>query len=502
MDPYNKNTPKMKEGIKKIIKIKKGLRLILDEDEKKDVLPHIKPMSKPIIITDKSVTKTQDRIHSSTGDVFSESKAFDVLQIEKKTTTKREGKKEMIPSEKKVYTKDNVLFNLDKIVNKNFDSLHTELQSLPTESGKITMYNICYTIRYDGMKPYLMYYLFKYPKSTSDSSDLMIFPFKSYKKGSGTTASKTLKAQSMELNRSLFSSKHREKIIKEPLGYLYKKDERSVFVFYLFNFDREIFEPSFAPRKQQFWWCMIDELVNYKKVLNFPVSSTVSKLLLEHTELCKLYYIDQKEESDVGSELIETPSVGYHGTYYDLLPLIVSFGLRPSTLYPMMGPYYYFGTFRKAVRYAGWTSTYKPRKIGDKFIADENGLYEKGGIVRFALFLGKTKAFLNLPYDDDDRSERYYNRIKLNPGDKSYEDLTLKLHDHNGKWSKDYDSAYVGRSRLANGGLFMKNSEFITRDFEQQNILTYHELDKETLVYDRRRRKVKWDPNYNNYQIK
>ena len=168
----------------------------------------------------------------------------------------------------------------------------------------------------------------------------------------------------------------------------------------------------------------------------------------------------------------------------------------------MMGPYYYFGTFRKAVRYAGWTSTYKPRKMGDKFIADENGLYEKGGIVRFALFLGKTKAFLNLPYDDDDYSERYYNRIRLNPTNKSYEDLKLKLHDHDGKWAKNYDSAYVGRTRLANGGLLMKNQEFITRSFEQQNILTYHELDKQTLVYDKRQQKFKWDPNYNKYQIK
>ena len=129
----------------------------------------------------------------------SQTKSFDVLQIEKKTSSKREGTKEMISIEHKIYTKDNVLFNLDTILTKDFGSLQSEIGSLPSERGKITMYNVCYTIYRDAMKPFLMYYLFKYPKSSSESSDLMIFPFKSYKKSSGV-ASKTLKTQSMTRN--------------------------------------------------------------------------------------------------------------------------------------------------------------------------------------------------------------------------------------------------------------------------------------------------------------
>lgn len=507
MDPFSKNTPLMKESVKKIGKLKKKPRLIIDDGD--DGVDGVDDGTKKDAITEAvKATTIPDR---DTHGVFSEAKAFDVLDIRKKTTTKREAEKEAISKEKITYNNTNTVFNLDTVLNKDFDKLQSTLDKLPRDSPKISIYNVCYTIYYDAKIPYLLYYLFKYPKSDSSSSDLMIFPFKSYKAGTG----KNIKTQSLELVDSLFSRTNRENINKDDIGYIYNKERKSIFVFYLFNSSKELFEPKFMNRKQQFWWCLVDELVNYKKILNFPVSSIVSNLLLENPSLIQLYY-KNKVLSDDGSgdgsgigrsdgekiELLETPSVGYHGSYYDLIPLIVSFGLRPSTLYPMMGPYYYFGTFRKAVRYAGWTSTYKPRKIGDNFIADDNGLYNKGGIVRFALFLGKMKAFLNLPRDVDDLSDRYYNRIKLNPRDKKYEDMTLKLHDHDGKWAETYDSAYIGRARLTNGGLFMKNPEFIVRDFSQQNILTYHELDKDTLVYDKRRNKLKWDPNFNNYHIK
>lgn len=474
MDPFSKNTKKLKENVKKIKKLKKGTRIIIDDD-----------------VADKVEIATSKPTINAGDDIFSETKAFDILDITTPQDTKQEEEQEEIK-----YTSENVMFNIKSALENNFDKLQENIDSIVTPTTKILYYNVCYTIRYDAKIPYLMYYLFKYPKSEvqTTSSDMFIFPFKSYKVDG---RSKTLLEQSISLNQSLFSRSQRQQINKVPDGYIFNSEKKSVYMFYEFNFNKDLFEPSYLNRKQQFWWCLIDELVNYKKVLNFPVSNNVYDLLIDNEDLIRLYHTKNKQ-----IKILETPSVGYHGTYYELLPLIISFGLRPSSLYPMMGPYYYFGTFRKAVRYAGWTSTYKPRKIGDKFIADKNGLYERGGIVRFALFLGKMKVFLNLPYDDKDYSDRYLNRIKENPQDKKYEDLTLKLHDHNGKWTENHDSAYVGRVRLGNGGLFMKNPEFITQKFNQQYTLSYHELDKDTLVYDARRKNVKWDPNFENYHIK
>ena len=79
--------------------------------------------------------------------------------------------------------------------------------------------------------------------------------------------------------------------------------------------------------------------------------------------------------------------------------LILTQGLRKSTLYAMMGPYYYFGTFRKSVRYAGWTSTYQMREIDGNPISDAEGRYNRGTIIRFAVFVGEMTALLNHSYE-------------------------------------------------------------------------------------------------------
>jgi hypothetical protein len=239
-------------------------------------------------------------------------------------------------------------------------------------------------------------------------------------------------------------------------------------------------------RENQFWWVLIDEIVNLQKLLNFPIHKHVVDLFLNHKSL--LFLTNEK------NEIIETPSVGYHGTYYGLVSLIKNYGLRRSTLNSMVGPYYYFGTFRKAVRYAGWTSTYKPREIDGKNIANEEGLYEKGGIIRFSVFLGNMKALLNHPNDKNDFSELVEKRIRENPRSRRYEMNTLKMHDHNGEWAKNYDSIYIGRALLANNKRFMSNPEFVVKNYNQQTLLSTHILDKNTL-------KKNWDSSYEGYHI-
>ena len=41
---------------------------------------------------------------------------------------------------------------------------------------------------------------------------------------------------------------------------------------------------------------------------------------------------------------------------------------------------------------------------GETVTVNESGKYKKGGIVRFAIFPGNTKVFLNRPNDPEDRS--------------------------------------------------------------------------------------------------
>lgn len=504
MDPFNRNKSLLREKVKKLREGKrprlvvvrskitqdkdtqdKGTISIKDDTKITIVKPEISAKSKPRPIIDfgdesvlsgdgstKSVIETKHRSRSK--------KSISKIQSFNDSITKEE------PTREKTFINDDIDFFPD--LNNDFKIIDDIVKS---STSKFYIYNVCYTINYNSMKPYIMYYTYKYPKSEDPkTNELIIFPFSSYKNTQGNN----VLTQSSSMLNNIFSSKQREAINYKSKGYIYNEQNKQIFIFYEYDSIKQPRNIEKLSRKTQFWWALIDELVNYKRVLNFSVSSIVSNLFLDNPSLL---YLHNRETS----EQIEIPSVGYHGAFYDLLPLIVSFGLKASTLYPMMGKYYYFGTFRKAVRYAAWTSTYKPRKFRDVVIADDNGLYQRGGIVRFAIFLGNMHAFLNHPYDRDDYSERYYNRIASNPIDKQYEDLTLKLHDHDGKWAQKYDSVYVGRAKLSNGGLFMKNPEFITRKFEQQNILSYHELDKKTLYYDERRKTYKWKPDYKYYNI-
>jgi hypothetical protein len=176
-------------------------------------------------------------------------------------------------------------------------------------------------------------------------------------------------------------------------------------------------------------------------------------------------------------------------------------GLKQSTIYAMMGPYYYFGGFRKAVRYAGWTSTYSSRTDSKgNPIADSEGAYVKGSIIRFVVFEGKQTVLLNNPNDYYDISHLVEERL-ADPKEAKYERLVNKLHDHNGYWSNTFDSIYVGKARLANGGLFMKNYEYIVAQDNQHKPLTQHILDKSSLFRDKKTGKIKWNGLYDNYNI-
>mgnify|MGYP003564872653 FL=1 len=445
MNPNNKNKNIFKKYIKKprIIIEKKPVELIEEKKQtEKPQKPKIQKKKKLILIP-----KTETKV----------SKTLSVKQEKEKENPQE--KSESKPLEE---ISSKIKYNPD--INKDFENL-------PNISKNERIYLCIYRINNNGLKPFLEYCLLKYPESENKAvSDLCVFPYLKYSR------EKSVLEEANQFINKLTNDNY------EPKGFLNFKND--LFLFY--EIKNSEFNVDELKRENQLWWTLIDEIINLKKLINFPIHKHVINFFLNNKSL--LYLLNNK------NEIIETPSVGFHGTYYGLVPFIKNFGLRKSTLNAMVGPYYYFGTFRKSVRYAGWTSTYKPREIDGKTIANEEGLYEKGGIIRFAIFLGNMKALLNHPNDKDDFSELVEQRIRDNPRSKRYELNTLKLHDHNGKWVENYDSIYIGRALLANGKRFMANPEFIVKTYEQQVPLTYHYLDKSTLLRN-------WDNNYDYYFI-
>ena len=112
----------------------------------------------------------------------------------------------------------------------------------------------------------------------------------------------------------------------------------------------------------------------------------------------------------------------------------------------------------------------------------ENGInYDKGGIVRFMVFTGKTKVYLNKPTDRVDNSPI---TVRKRYTDQHIE-LRTRLRDVSGRWTKDYNSIYEGVVKLSDGSFNQHRPLWVFKDYSQQVPLSYHFLTiKKTIKKD------------------
>jgi len=310
--------------------------------------------------------------------------------------------------------------------------------------------------RYGVYKPYIQYLLYKYPDRDKKLKNLLVFPFVK------TTSSASVESVANKLLKKIINIK-----IKS-IGFI--QSGSTVYVFYNLS---SVDDYSTIPRAEQqwiklikksndLWWVLIDEICNHRKSLNFPIHQSVTSLFYKNPILI---YLRQNSKN------IDIPIVAYYGNYYKFLPIIASLGQKPTT-WPNLefGPFFYFTNYTGAFRYAGWTKNYQQRKVYDKEIADENGKIIKGGIIRFALFMDKTKVLLDTKTSKIDK------------------------YMHNSKWQKHYNSLYLGRVPRINGSVWHMNPRYVVHNFEQQLPLSLHLVDMKSL-------KDTWDPVYTGYQI-
>jgi len=310
--------------------------------------------------------------------------------------------------------------------------------------------------RYGVYKPYIQYLLYKYPEHDKKFKNLLVFPFVK------TSSSASVETVANKLLKKIIDIK-----IKST-GFI--QSGRTVYVFYDLS---SVDDYSAIPRAEQqwlklikksndLWWVLMDEICNHRKSLNFSIHHSVTSLFYKNPILI---YLRQNSKN------VDIPIVAYYGNYYKFLPIIASLGQKPTT-WPNLefGPFFYFTNYTGAFRYAGWTKNYKQRKVYGKEIADENGKIIKGGIIRFALFMDKTKVLLDTKTS---KVDKYIN---------------------NSKWQKHYDSLYLGRVPRINGSVWHMNPRYVVQKFEQQLPLSLHLVDMKSL-------KDTWDPVYTGYQI-
>ena len=205
------------------------------------------------------------------------------------------------------------------------------------------------------------------------------------------------------------------------------------------------------------------------------MDNEISKLLINNKDIVHLF--------NENNEPYEIPIVGYVGKSTTQQLMFVSiFGESAKTKSACLGPYFYFTEFNCAIRDGGWSPDYKPLILFNKLITDnEQGRYIRGGIVRFALFTGHIKYIDNLQNSPNDESYTKQTRINDLNFNNKYEVLTLKITDHDGLWSKTYDSAYLGNIELFDGSYLKNTPLLVTKSYDQQIPLSYHFIDKKTI---------------------
>jgi hypothetical protein len=235
-------------------------------------------------------------------------------------------------------------------------------------------------------------------------------------------------------------------------------------------------------------FALTDEITNHRDICNMRINDDTVMFFLKNKSINYIY--DDKNEA------YEIPIVGYVGKPTSEKTKFVSvFGESAKNKSAILGPYYYFTDFNHAIRQGGWSQNYKPEYMYDKLITDnDNGRYLKGGIVRFALFGGKTKYIENMPNDPNDESEIKKQRLQDPNLNYNHEILTLRISDHDGLWTNNYDSAYLSNIELDDGSLLQEIPMLVIKDYNQQIPLSFHYIDK-TKLHE------KFNSNENNYGI-
>jgi hypothetical protein len=262
----------------------------------------------------------------------------------------------------------------------------------------------------------------------------------------------------------------------------YYEFEQNIYLFFdVTNYDTNInlYPVIFA---------LIDEIINHRKICSISISEEVNRFFIKNDSLNYLY--------DENNEAYETPIVGFVGKPTpQKINFTYIFGESPKNKSAILGSYYYFTNFNYAIRQGGWSHDYKPEIMYNKLITDSDyGRYSNGGIVRFALFTGNTKYIENMPNLPNDESDIKKQRLNDSSLCTNYELQTLRISDHDGIWSRTYDSAYLGKLELDDGSFVEDSPSIVLKEYNQQIPLSYHFIDKSSLGN-------KYDSNNHSYRI-
>lgn len=322
--------------------------------------------------------------------------------------------------------------------------------------------------------PFLEFLLyFDGTKKDKDGSEL-IFPYILSKHTKGG-----LVDQCSAPLRELFND---EKMIRYS-GYMYnKRDKRCVLFFNQLHVDNEDAQIPFMSSKKRWWWTLSTEIFNEHKMMNYPISNSVVEFFNRNPEIMIL-----KSKG----KTLESPIACYAGKHFNYVSYMASFGMKKASTRAHFGPYYYFVGFMDSMKHACYSiraphmektmgkhkkhTQFNPHILADgtSLTVNEYGKHTRGGVVRFAVFLGRCRAFFM--NGEEDRSDLSMYWAKQDP----LVMAKLALRDINGDWTRYFNSAFVGEYDFdaPDERKSKRSAGWTIKEYENQIPLSFHEID-------------------------
>ena len=302
------------------------------------------------------------------------------------------------------------------------------------------------------LKPFLKFFLYKFPNNSSKFKDYLVFPFVKSKSNPLDKANK--------LFHSIFNTNFK------PKGFI--QNNNGIYMFYQFD---ETYKLLNIKRNDNYWWALIDEICNKKLIVNFPIHSSVYSLFFNNPSI--IYLLNKNKP-------VEIPMTGFYGDHITMIPYVSSLGTKANTK-KFFGPYYYLGDYNYSIKNSSWTTHYGTRKHFDINLTNKDGKYQQGGIIRFAIFLGNTRIILYRETDDFYWYFKYMDSIK-NKSKKNIKNFQNTQKKNKGRWTNKYDSCIISPLKWKySSGYWNLNTEYILKSFEQHIPLSIHSVDMKTI---------------------
>jgi hypothetical protein len=339
---------------------------------------------------------------------------------------------------------------------KGVDSLYQDYEEYLEfhNNTRVERVNLCvYQVLNDGKYPFLQFLLL---------NELGMLSFISIENNLYIDNSKLIEFSKNYLSTCLNLAQN---VLEQP----YVRDENIEYKgFYIYNNEMYLFLDvtkyqlllNDVYRENMLWFALVDEIVNIRMLSGMPISPNVVEFFSLNSQFIFLY--------DTNGDKYEIPSIAYVIAPEDKTNFTFVFGVSSSNSESIFGPYYYFTNYENCLR--------QLKTLKQKIVVEKKE--PNMGIIRFGLFLEKTKVVENLETDDNDESDIKKERLDDESCDVNYERMTIRISDHDGNWTEKYNSIILGNVRLDDGSL-MKNVPVIcVKEYEQQYPLSYHFIGK------------------------